>query len=70
MFYKIIQIHHDSDGVFGRPRVWEDLRYAGETCSLNRVAGLMKEDGLAGIPAMKQWRKRKPSKKVSHGSII
>lgn len=66
LFRKIVQIHHDSDGVFGSPRVWEDLRYAGETCSLNRVARLMKENGLAGIPAMKQWRKRKSTKRPSH----
>ena len=66
LFRKIVQIHHDSDGVFGSPRVWEDLQYAGETCSLNRVARLMNENDLAGIPAMKQWRKRQSTKRPSH----
>lgn len=66
LFRKIVQIHDDSDGVFGSPGVLEDLRYAGETCSLNRVARLMKENDLAGIPAVKQWRKRKSTKRPGH----
>ena len=63
---KILHIHIDSDGVFGSSRVWEELRYAGETCSLNRVARLMKESHLAGIPAIKKGGKRKPTQRPSH----
>jgi len=58
---KIKNQHANSDGVFGSPRIWEELRYDGETCSLNRVARLMQSSGLMGIPAAKQWRKRKPT---------
>jgi len=57
---KIRHIHQDSDGVFGSPRIYEELRYRGETCSLNRVARLMQLNTLAGIPSKRQWRKRKP----------
>ncbi len=57
---KIRHIHQDSDGVFGSPRIYEELRYGGETCSLNRVARLMQSNAMAGIPSKRQWRKRKP----------
>lgn len=55
---KIHQLHQASDGVYGSPRIWEDLQYDGEACSLNRVARLMKANNLAGIPAIKRWRKK------------
>jgi putative transposase len=36
----------DSQGVYGAPRVFLDLREAGETCSKHRVARLMRENGM------------------------
>ena len=67
---RIRKLHEDSDGVFGSPRMWEELRYEGETCSKNRVARLMRIDGLRGIPLAKQWRGKKsgdrPSGIVNH----
>ena len=39
----------------GPPRIWEDLRYEGETCSLNRVARLMQANDLKGIPQKRRW---------------
>jgi putative transposase len=63
---KIRHIHQESDGVFGSPRIWEDLRYDGETCSLNRVARLMKANAVVGIPSRKQWRKRKSTQRPDH----
>ena len=35
-----------SHGIYGAPRVFLDLREAGETCSKHRVERLMREDGL------------------------
>lgn len=35
-----------SQGVYGAPRVFLDLREAGETCSKHRVARLMRENGM------------------------
>ena len=52
---RIHQLHQASDGVYGSPRIWEELQYEGEECSLNRVARLMKANNLTGIPAIKRW---------------
>ena len=40
---RIEQLHVDSDGVKGSPRIWEDLRYEGESCGKNRVARIMRK---------------------------
>ena len=34
---KIRQIHTNSDEVFGGPRIYDELRYQGEVCSMNRI---------------------------------
>jgi len=57
---RIRQLHADSDGVIGSPRIWEDLRYAGERCGRHRVARLMRRAGLRGVPQRRRWR-TKPS---------
>lgn len=38
-----------SHGIYGAPRVLQDLRERGETCSKHRVARLMREDGLRAL---------------------
>jgi putative transposase len=38
-----------SQGVYGAPRVFLDLREAGETCSKHRVEHLMRENGLRAL---------------------
>jgi len=38
-----------SHGIYGAPRVFLDLREAGETCSKHRVARLMRENGLKAL---------------------
>ena len=48
--------HTESDGVSGSPRIWEDLRYAGEGCGRHRVARLMRRAGLCGVPQRRRWR--------------
>ncbi len=58
LFRRIAAMHAESDGVLGAPRIWEDLRYAGETCSFNRVARLMRIHQLQGIPQKKRWKKK------------
>jgi putative transposase len=35
-----------SDGTYGSPRILHDLQAAGETCSVNRVARLMRSAGI------------------------
>lgn len=42
LLQRIKALHSASDEVHGSPRIWEDLRYEGERCGLNRVARLMR----------------------------
>ena len=56
LLVRIRSLHAESDGVFGSPRMRDELRYLGETCSRNRVARLMRRDGLRGIPQRRRWR--------------
>jgi len=50
----IERIHVASRGTYGRPRVHAELRYEGTRCSPKRVARLMREAGLHGIPARRR----------------
>lgn len=52
-----------SHGVYGAPRVFLDLREAGETCSKHRVARLMREAGLRALHGYRTRRRAvgKPS---------
>lgn len=45
---KIRASHKRSREIYGSPRVHADLVEAGESCGLNRVARLMREEGLTG----------------------
>ncbi len=60
---RIEALHLDSDGVLGAGRIWEDLRFAGETASFNRVARLMHKQGIKGIPQKKRWQKKASEKR-------
>ena len=51
-------LHTQSDGVMGAPRISEELRHAGERCSKNRVARLMRANCLQGIPTKKRRYKK------------
>ena len=55
---RIKTIPGGSDGVMGSPRIWKELRYVGEPCGRNRVARLMRQQELYGIPQRKRWRKK------------
>ena len=52
-----------SQGIYGAPRVFLDLREAGETCSKHRVARLMRENGLRALHGYRtrRWSVGKPS---------
>jgi putative transposase len=58
---KIRTIFASSDSTYGSPRVVLDLRDAGETCSVNRVARLMQ---IAGLKA-RHKRRRLPGQVAS-----
>jgi len=44
----IRHVHTEQDGVVGSPRVWEELRYAGERCGHHRVAHQAVRDSSRG----------------------
>ena len=52
-----------SQGIYGAPRVFLDLRGAGETCSKHRVARLMRENGLRALHGYRtrRWAVGKPA---------
>lgn len=52
-----------SQGIYGVPRMFLDLREAGETCSKHRVARLMREHQLRALRGyrMRRWSVGKPS---------
>lgn len=53
---QILASYQGSSGVYGAPRVFLDLREIGETCSLNRVARLMKEHKIKALRGYKAPR--------------
>ena len=57
---RIEAIYEASDQVKGSPRICRELHSEGYACSVNRVARLMRINGMRGIPQLKKWRK-KPS---------
>jgi putative transposase len=52
-----------SHGIYGAPRIFLDLREAGETCSKHRVARLMRDGNLRALHGyrMRRWAVGKPS---------
>ncbi len=52
-----------SHGIYGAPRVFLDLREAGETCSKHRVARLMRENDLRALHGyrVRRWAVGKPA---------
>lgn len=55
------ELHTKHDGVLGSPRMWEELRYAGERCGRHRVARLMRRAELQGVPQRRRWRRKTSS---------
>lgn len=66
---EIRRIHTASGEVYGSPTVWKELQGRGQPCCQHRVARLMNQEGLQGIPSKKRWRTRKTGTRpegVSH----
>ena len=47
---EIRAIHAESDGIYGSPKILDELRDRGYSCGRHRVARLMRLEGLRGIP--------------------
>jgi len=63
----IRRLHADSQGVYGSPRIREDLKDEGYHCGRHKVARLMRSDGLRGCPKrrFKVTTQRDPSHPVA-----
>jgi len=57
---RIHELHAESRGILGAPRMHEDLKIEGETASKNRIARLMSVAGLQGWPRKKKRGQKKP----------
>lgn len=66
LLVRIREHHKASDGVMGAPRMHEVLTGEGETASLNRIARLMAQNSLQGIPQRRQWRRRASGVRPAH----
>jgi len=54
-----IKAHHaSSDGVLGAPRMHETLRHEGVAVGRHRVARLMRQATLCGVPQRRRWGKK------------
>lgn len=58
LLWLIRQSHKDSGEAYGSIRVYKDLMQWGESCSLNRVARLMRKAGIKGQQGYKKPRFR------------
>lgn len=47
---QIRSAHNHSDGTYGSPRIWRELKERGTACSLNRVARLMQKHAISAQP--------------------
>lgn len=63
---RIREIHDDSKGVIGAPRMHEDLTHEGETASLNRIARLMAAHEIYGWPQRKRPRMGRATSRPAH----
>jgi len=57
---------HASNGIYGSPRVFLDLREAGETCSKHRVARLMRANKIRAV----RGYSRKPKSSVMASALV
>lgn len=62
---RIRDIHDDSGGILGAPRIHEDLVAEGKSVSLNRVARLMAANGIQGWPRKRNKRLGRPGMRPS-----
>jgi len=56
----ITEIHDRSRRTYGAPRVHGELKHAGVDVGHNRVARLMRENGLVGAHGRRKWRRGRP----------
>lgn len=66
----ITQVHHDSRGTYGSPRVHAELRLGlGLVCGRKRIARLMRAAGLRGVCHQRKHRHWKPDP-ATHDDLV
>lgn len=60
---EMLEIHDHVDRTYGSPRMYEELRARGYSCSLNRVARLMRENDIIAKMTVRFRRLTKASKR-------
>jgi putative transposase len=55
----LVEIHRQSRGTYGRPRICGQLRRRGYCVNHKRVVRLMRQAGLAGLSNRKRWRRNR-----------
>ena len=63
LLVRIREIHDDSDGAIGAPRMHDDLVAEGELVGLNRIARLMASNGIQGWPRKKSRQRGLPNRR-------
>ena len=58
---EIVEIHRASQGTYGAPRVWGQLRHRGWRVGRKRVARVMASRGLVGVHGRRKWRRGRPN---------
>ena len=62
LLLEINQSYDDSYGIYGSPRIHRDLREAGISCGVKRVARLMQQ---AKLKSIRGYRRPRATKRVS-----
>ena len=60
---KVVSIYEKSHGIYGAPRICNELKEEGISLSQKRVARLMKSEGLVGISRRKRFRRPKTTER-------
>lgn len=53
LLVEIRAIHEENRGVYGSPKIWDEFHTRGDKVGRRRVARLMRENGIAGVPKKK-----------------
>ena len=62
-------LHTESNGVYGSPKIHQELLVSGESCGRHKVARLMRQAGLRGCPK-KRYRAKGVSPAVTASNLL
>ena len=62
-------IHQESRGTYGSPRITKALKKKGLRVGKNKVAAIMREENIQGIPKKRRWKKRGSPDKLSENLL-